>query len=124
MNPLEETQIITPKDVLAFAEECAVPEVNRESIEEFLDLQYISKTDTPISLCRIAVDVVHDATQIGSEITKEETKVKSDENIDKIDLNDSCLNNEQKVQFRQMLNDNRNALAFSWMNWVNVKSRL
>ena len=113
MNPLEETQIITPKDVLAFAEECAVPEVNRESIEEFLDLQYISKTDTPISLCRIAVDVVHDATQIGSEITKEETEVKSDENIDKIDLNDSCLNNEQKVQFRQMLNDNRNALAFS-----------
>ena len=113
MNPLEETQIITPKDVLAFAEECAVPEVNRESIEEFLDLQYISKTDTPISLCRIAVDVVHDATQIGSEIAKGESEVKSDENIDKIDLNDSCLNDEQKVQFRQMLNDNRNALAFS-----------
>ena len=56
---------------------------------------------------------MHDATQIGSEIAKEETEVKSDENIDKIDLNDSCLNNEQKVQFRQMLNDNRNALAFS-----------
>ena len=30
MNPLEETQVVTPNDVLAFAEECAVPEVDRE----------------------------------------------------------------------------------------------
>ena len=30
MNPLEETQLVTPNDVLAFAEECAVPEVDRE----------------------------------------------------------------------------------------------
>ena len=113
MNPLDETQVITPSDVLAFAEECAVPEVSREQVEEFLDLQYLSKTDTPISLCRIAVDVVCDAAQLETKVAESEPKETLDEDVTNINLEDSCLNEEQKTEFKQMLNRNRNALAFS-----------
>ena len=104
-NPLEETQIVTPKDELAFAEECAVPEVDREHIEEFLDLQYLSKTDTPISICRIAVEVVQDAMQTSDETARQGSKGNLDENVNNIDLETSCLNEEQKAQFKQMLNE-------------------
>ena len=113
MNPLEETQVVTPNDVLAFAEECAVPEVDREHIEEFLDLQYLSKTDTPISMCRIAVEVVQDAVQTTNETARQGSKGNLDENVSNIDLEKSCLDEEQKAWFRQMLNENRDALAFS-----------
>ena len=36
-----------------------------------------------------------------------------DENVNNIDLEKSCLNKEQKAQFKQMLNENSGALAFS-----------
>ena len=113
MNPLEETQIVTPNDVLAFAEECAAPEVDRKHIEEFLDLQYLSKTGTPISICRIAVEVVQDAMQTTNETARQGSKGNLDENVSNIELEKSCLDEEQKAQFRQMLNENRDALAFS-----------
>ena len=112
MNPLEETQVVTPKDVLAFAEECTVPE-DRVHIEEFLDLQYLSKTDTPISMCRIAVEVVQGAVQTTNETARQGSKGNLDENVSNIDLEKSCLDEEQKTRFRQMLNENRDALAFS-----------
>ena len=60
MNPLEEMQQITVNDVLGFAEKCTTPAVDEEEIEEFLDLEYLSAKDTPIALCRVAVEIMKD----------------------------------------------------------------
>ena len=73
---VKETQEMTVNDVLGFAEKCNAPEVDEEEIEEFLDLEYLSAKDTPIALCRVAVEIMRDLTcaqlganEIESEIT-------------------------------------------------------
>ena len=51
--------------------------------------------------------------QTSGETAGQGSKGNLDENVNNIDLEKSCLNKEQKVQFKQMLNENRGALAFS-----------
>ena len=123
MNPLEEPQTVTTSDVLAFAEECLAPEVDQDELEEFLDFEYLEKSETPIAVCRIAVDILRDVVDPnrGSETietqqpteNKKESGVSEEEKIQGIDLSKSCLNEDQKKQFREMLKRNRQSLAFS-----------
>ena len=51
--------------------------------------------------------------QTSGETAGQGSKGNLDENVNNIDLEKSCLNEEQKAQFKQMLNENRDALAFS-----------
>ena len=122
INPLEEMQEITLNDVLGFAEKCTAPEVDEEEIEEFLDLEHLSAKDTPIALCRVAVEIMKDLASanpcenekdLESTPKCEETSEKDSEKIQEIDLSESCLNDEQNQIFRTMLTRNRQSLAFS-----------
>ena len=119
MNPLEETQEITVNDVLGFVEKCTAPEVDEEEIEEVLDLEYLSAKGTPIALCHVAVEIMKDLTcanlganEIEFEITPNCEKDNS-EKIQGINLSESCLDDEQKQTFRNMLLRNRQSLAFA-----------
>ena len=120
VNPLEETQ--KNDFLLGFAEKCTAPEVDEEEIEEFLDLEYLSAKDTPIALCRVAVEIMKHLTnakpsedEVKSEITPNcEKDVKGDsEKIQGMDPSESCLDDEQKQTFRNMLLRNRQSLAFT-----------
>ena len=122
MNPLEETQEITVNDVLGFAEKCTAPEVDEEGIKDVLDLEYLSARETPVALCHVVVEVMKDLTGIASvenepvseQIPNHEKREEDDlEKIQRIDLSESCLNEEQKQIFRSMLLRNRQSLAFS-----------
>ena len=60
-----------------------------------------------------SVEEVQDAVQTTDVTARQGSKGNLDENVSNIDLEKSCLDEEQKALFRQMLNENREALAFS-----------
>ena len=115
MNPQEEAIRINPGDVLAYASEAAIPQVDDSNIPDFLDLTYLEQTDVPIALGRVAGETVNEMVQSFSleKSTQVETEVEIEEKISNIDLSQSCLNDEEKTRFRKMLKRNRNSLAFT-----------
>ena len=115
MNPQEEAIRINPGDVLAYASEAAIPQVDDSNIPEFLDLTYLEQTDVPIALGRVAGETVNEMVQLFSleKSTQVETEEEIEEKISNIDLSQSCLNDEEKTWFRKMLKRNRSSLAFT-----------
>ena len=115
MNPQEEAMRISPGDVLAYATNAAVPQVTSEHVHDFLDVNYLEHTDVPVALGRVAKEAVEELVQSFAlgELDHTESEKEMDEKIASIDLSQSCLNDEEKNQFRKMLKRNRNSLAFT-----------
>ena len=113
--PITVESIIHPGNVLAYASEAAIPQVDNSNIPDFLDLTYLGRTDVPIALGRVAGETVKEMVQLFSleKSTQVETEEEIEEKISNIDLSQSCLNDEEKTQFRKMLKRNRNSLAFT-----------
>ena len=113
MNPQEEAMRISPGDVMAFASDAAVPQVNSEHVPDFLDVNYLEHTDVPRALGRVAKETVEEMVQslAPSGSKQVENEQETEEKIASIDLAQSCLNEDEK--FRKMLKRNRNSLAFT-----------
>ena len=80
---------------------------------EFLDVNYLERSDVPVALGRVAMEAVEEMVEL---IIPESSEVLENEqqSEDKIaDLSQSCLSEEEKTQFRKMLKRNRNSLAFT-----------
>ena len=92
-----------------------IPQVDNSNVSDFLDLTYLGRTDVPIVLGRVAGETVKEMVQLFSleKSTQVETEEEVEEKISNIDLSQSCLNDEEKTQFRKMLKRNRNSLAFT-----------
>ena len=115
MNPHEQAMRISPGDVLAYTAEAAVPRVDTGQVPEFLDVNYLERSDVPVALGRVAAEAVEEMVESivpeGSETLKNEQQ--REDKIADIDLSQSCLSEEEKTQFRKMLKRNRNSLAFT-----------
>ena len=115
MNPQEQAMRIRPGDVLAYIAEAAVPTVDAGQVPEFLDVSYLEHSDVPVALGRVARETVEEMVESinpeSSEVLEDEKQ--QEDKIASIDLSQSCLSEEEKVQFIRMLRRNRNSLAFT-----------
>ena len=109
MNPLDKIQIFTPDDVLAFVEKADIPELCEMDIEPFLGTKNALEKETPIALCRLAVSAVQKVANCKAPKAPD----KGNDEVDTIDLSESCLDEDQKKKFKQMLTRNRLSLAFT-----------
>ena len=71
--------------------------------------------DVPIALGRVAKETVEELVQslVPGKLDRVESDQEIEEKIAGIDLSQSCLNAEEKGQFRKMLKQNRNSPTFT-----------
>ena len=112
MNPLDIEIILASGDILAFAEKASTPELTDQQVSHFINEGRLRKDETPKPMCLAAIKMIKSSLGPDSKIEDDKSTVSNDE-IDSIDLSKSCLSEEQKNSFRNMLRRNRNSLAFT-----------
>ena len=88
-----------------------MPKVGTGQVPEFLDVNYLERSDVPVALGRVAKEAVEEMVESiipeSSEVLENEQQ--SEDKIADIDLSQSCLSEEEKTQFRKMLKRNSTA---------------
>ena len=108
LNPTNSIIVLDTSDILAYAEtNYEIPRVDSTSIKQMFEQQ-----NTPKPVMATIERLINQKIQVANERENKREEIGEDE-IQKIDLSQSCLNDSQKERLRALLRKNRRALAFS-----------